>query len=262
MILLSFDIEEFDMPFEYGRTIDFSEQISVSKEGTKAILKILRKNNIKATFFSTVIFAQNAPELLQEIVNDGHEIASHTYYHSTFEVADLKKSKLALEQQTATKVTGFRMPRMQPVDEKEIYKAGYTYNSSINPTYLPGRYNNFNKPRTFFYEQGVLQIPASVTPIIRFPLFWLTFHNLNLKLYFWLCQWTLKTDGYLNIYFHPWEFTDLNNKEKYNFPDYVSRNTGTKMSNKMDLFITKMKRKKHHFGTFQEFIATKIKINE
>ena len=27
MILLSFDIEEFDMPFEYGKTISFEDQI-------------------------------------------------------------------------------------------------------------------------------------------------------------------------------------------------------------------------------------------
>lgn len=261
MILLSFDIEEFDMPFEYGRTISIADQIAVSKTGTKLILEILEKHNIKATFFSTVVFAQNAPELIQEIVTSGHEIASHTYYHSTFEIADLKNSKNALELQTGQKISGFRMPRMQPVDEKEIFKAGYSYNSSINPTYLPGRYNNFNKPRTFYYESGVLQIPASVTPFFRFPLFWLSFHNLNLKLYLWLARWTLKTDGYLNIYFHPWEFTDLNKKEIYNFPNYVSKNSGEKMANRMDAFIISMKSKKLEFGTFKEFIAKKINPN-
>ena len=261
MILLSFDIEEFDMPFEYGKTIDFEEQISISKMGTSIILDILKKHNIKATFFSTVVFAQNAPELIQEIVNDGHEIASHTCYHSKFEVADLQKSKQALEQQTGQKVLGFRMPRMQPVDEKEIFKAGYTYNSSINPTYLPGRYNNFSKPRTYFYQENILQIPASVTPLVRFPLFWLSFHNLNLSLYRWLARWTLKTDGYLNIYFHPWEFTDLDQKEKYNFPSYVSKNTGDKMATRLNTFIISMKNKKYPFGSFQEFIAKKVPGN-
>ena len=261
MILLSFDIEEFDMPFEYGKTIDFEEQISISKTGTSIILDILKKHNIKATFFSTVIFAQNAPDLIQKIVNDGHEIASHTYYHSKFEVADLLKSKQALQQQTGQKVLGFRMPRMQPVDEKEIFKAGYTYNSSINPTYLPGRYNNFSKPRMYFYQENVLQIPASVTPLVRFPLFWLSFHNLNLSLYLWLARWTLKTDGYLNIYFHPWEFTELNQKEKYNFPSYVSKNTGENMANRLNTFIISMKNKKYPFGTFQEFIAKKVPGN-
>ena len=61
MILLSFDIEEFDMPFEYGKTISFEDQMSISIEGTSLILDLLEKHQIKATFFSTVIFAINAP---------------------------------------------------------------------------------------------------------------------------------------------------------------------------------------------------------
>jgi Polysaccharide deacetylase len=247
MILLSFDIEEFDMPFEYGKTIDFSDQISISIAGTTAILDILEKHSIKATFFSTVVFAENAPDIIKRIITNGHEIASHSYYHSNFKVAHLLESRLKLEEITGQKVLGYRMPRMQPVDEIEIFKAGYKYNSSINPTYLPGRYNNFHKPRTYFEQNGVMQIPASVSPIIRFPLFWLSFHNLPLWLYKFLCTITFTKDKYLNIYFHPWEFTDLNQPEKFNFPDYVSKNSGTKMIERIDDLIAWMKSKKYNF---------------
>lgn len=254
MILLSFDIEEFDMPFEYGKTIDFQDQIAISIEGTIAILDLLAKHNVKATFFSTVTFAINAKEVIQRIVNEGHEIASHGYYHSDFDTKHLKESREKLEELTNQKVIGFRMPRMQPVDEKEIFKAGYQYNSSINPTYIPGRYNNFAKPRTYFIEEEVLQIPASVTPIIRFPLFWLSFHNLPLGLYYNLCKITLKKDGYLNIYFHPWEFTDLNQKERFNFPGYVHKNSGKKMTERMDDLICKLVSNNNKFGTFKDLL--------
>ena len=54
MILLSFDIEEFDMPFEYERKIDFNDQINISIQGTNAILDILKKYQVKATFFSHI----------------------------------------------------------------------------------------------------------------------------------------------------------------------------------------------------------------
>ena len=256
MILLSFDIEEFDMPFEYERKIDFKDQMSISIEGTNAILDVLKKHDIKATFFSTVTFALNASKVMERIVAEGHEIASHSYFHSDFKVEHLLESRLKLEELTGAKVLGYRMPRMQPVDEKEIYKAGYSYNSSLNPTYLPGRYNNFNKPRTYFMQDGVLQIPASVSPLVRFPLFWLSFHNLPLFLYKWLSKITLKKDKYLNVYFHPWEFTDLNNKERFNFPSYVYKNSGNKMTQRMDDFIHSMKYKGYIFGTFSEFIET------
>lgn len=254
MILLSFDIEEFDMPLEYGKSISFEDQMSISIEGTLAILDILEKHAIKATFFSTVIFAIHAPEVMERIVNCGHEVASHSYYHSNFEVKHLKDSKEKLEELIGQEVYGFRMPRMQPVDEIEIFNAGYQYNSSLNPTYIPGRYNNFKKPRTFFKEKGVLQIPASVSPIIRFPLFWLSFHNLPLFIYNFLCRQTIKKDGYLNLYFHPWEFTNLNQPKRFNFPSYVSRNSGVSMIHRMDLLIEWFKNENLAFVTFKEFV--------
>ena len=194
--------------------------------------------------------------VIDRIIAEGHEIASHNYHHSQFDIPHLKASKEKLEEITGTAVIGFRMPRMYPVDEKEIFKAGYQYNSSINPTYLPGRYNNFNKPRTYFKQEDVLQIPASVSPIIRFPLFWLSFHNLPLWMYQLLVKWTIKKDNYLNIYFHPWEFTNLNQPEKFNFPNYVSKNSGPQMIDRFDQLITWMKEKKYTFGTFKSFLKT------
>ena len=256
MVLLSFDIEEFDMPFEYGKTISFEEQITISIQGTTAILDLLQKHNAKATFFSTVTFAINAPDIIKRIIDDGHEMASHSYYHSDFKIEHLRESREKLGQITNTKVVGYRMPRMYPVDEKEIFKAGYLYNSSINPTYLPGRYNHFDKPRTYFKQEGVWQIPASVSPIIRFPLFWLSFHNLPLWLYQFLVKWTIKKDNYLNIYFHPWEFTNLKQAEKFGFPGYVSKNSGIEMIERFDKMLFWMNKKNYKFGTFKDFLAT------
>ncbi len=254
MILLSFDIEEFDMPFEYGKEISFDDQMSISIAGTNSILDILEKHNIKATFFSTVTFALNAPTVIKRITDSGHEIASHSYYHSDFKEEHLLSSKLKLEEITGQKVLGYRMPRMQPVSESAIQQAGYIYNSSINPTYLPGRYNNLHISRTFFMKEGVWQLPASVSPLVRFPLFWLSFHNLPMWLYCYLSKITLKKDKYLNIYFHPWEFTDLTNKERFGFPNYVSKNTGKLMENRFEKFIFKMKKNKHTFHTTIELI--------
>ncbi|TCC99083.1 DUF3473 domain-containing protein [Pedobacter frigidisoli] len=254
MVLLSFDIEEFDMPFEYGKDISFADQIAISRAGTIAILDILDKYEVKATFFCTVTFAENVPDLIKRITETGHELASHGYYHSDFKPEHLLQSKLRLEKLSGKEITGYRMARMMPVDEKEIEKAGYTYNTSINPTYLPGRYNNFNISRTYFKKENVLQIPASVSPIIRFPLFWLSFHNLPLGIYKSLSSWTYKKDKYLNVYFHPWEFTDLDDVERFGFPSYVTKNTGNKMIKRMENLISWMKSKNYPFGTFQDFI--------
>jgi peptidoglycan/xylan/chitin deacetylase (PgdA/CDA1 family) len=252
-VLLTFDIEEFDMPLEYGGTIVLEEQIQVSAEGTRLILDMLRAANVRATFFSTVVFARKSKELIDRISLEGHELASHGYYHSTFQPSHLGESKAELESMSGQKVMGYRMPRMMAVDNKEIKGAGYAYNSSLNPVYLPGRYNNIMKPRTLFSDNGVIQLPASATPLIRFPLFWLSFHNLPLWLYKAACVRTINHDEYLNIYLHPWEFTDLT-KSKYALPGYVSRNSGSSMVDRFYKLLLWMKQKHYVFKPINEFL--------
>ncbi|MGZ5188652.1 MAG: polysaccharide deacetylase family protein [Kaistella sp.] len=252
MVLLSFDIEEFDMPLEYKGEIAFEEQLSISRTGLQNILSLLKKNQAKATFFSTVVFAENNKDLIEQLLDEGHELASHTWFHSKFEIEDLKKSREKLTELFNTEITGLRMPRMMKVDEKEVERAGYSYNSSVNPTFLPGRYNNLKVSRTYYKEGEVLQIPASVSPNFRIPLFWLSFHNFPLNFYKKLSKDVLKKDNYLNVYFHPWEFADIKD-EKFKLPGFTTKNTGKAMVERFDEFLTYLNRKKYKFGTFQEF---------
>ena len=80
MIYLSFDTEEFDVPCDYG--VQYSpekEGIEVSCYGTEKILDLLDRENVKATFFCTAVFASAKPDLIKRMVKSGHEIASHGY---------------------------------------------------------------------------------------------------------------------------------------------------------------------------------------
>ena len=253
MVLVSFDIEEFDMPLEYKGEISFEEQLSISRKGLQNILLLLNKHQAKATFFSTVVFAENNKDLIEQLLSEGHELASHTWFHSEFKIEDLKKSREKLAELFQTEITGLRMPRMMKVDEKEVEKAGYSYNSSVNPTFLPGRYNNLKVSRTYFKEGEVLQIPASVSPNFRIPLFWLSFHNFPLNFYKKLAKDVLKKDNYLNIYFHPWEFADIKNPN-FKLPGFTIKNSGNEMIERFDEFLTYLNQRNYQFGTFQEFM--------
>lgn len=261
MILLSFDIEEFDVPKEHGIDIPFEEQMRVSVEGTIKILDCLLRNQVKATFFCTANFAIHAPQVMKRIKEEGHEIASHGFNHWTFEVADLEKSKDALEKLADITIQGYRQARMMPVSEKAICDAGYRYNSSLNPTFIPGRYMHLSTPRTYFMKEGVLQIPASVTPFLRFPLFWLSYHNLPARLYRWLCKWTHRHDGYLVTYFHPWEFYSLNDHPEWKLPFIIRNHSGVAMVERLETFIRDFKKKDLPFVTFSEFVDSINPIN-
>ena len=43
------------------------------------------------------MFAKEVPDLIKRIIDEGHELASHTYFHSDFKIEHLKESKEALE---------------------------------------------------------------------------------------------------------------------------------------------------------------------
>ncbi len=248
LILLSFDLEEFDIPEEYGQSLEENVKFKVSSQGLESVLTLLERLDVKATFFITANFAIHHPSKIIEIAQK-HEIASHGFYHSSFCIDDLAKSKQALEEITGKTVTGFRMARLQEVSDRAIQSAGYLYNTSMNPTYLPGRYNNFFKKRTPYYSEQLLNIPVSVTPFIRFPLFWLSFKNLPLPIYQILSKLTLDWDAYLNLYFHPWEFTSLRG---YQLPGYVKKHSGEGMCDRLERYLEYMKQH-GTFATFSEF---------
>lgn len=256
MVLLSFDIEEFDMPLEYKGQISFEKQIQISRNGLILILQLLKKHKVKATFFSTVIFAQHNEDLIKQLLSEGHELASHTWFHSEFSMVDLEKSRLELMKKFNINITGLRMPRMAPVDPKDVLNAGYSYNSSINPTYLPGRYDNRKVSRTYYRENDLLQIPATVSTYFRIPLFWLSFHNFPMSVYKFLAKIALKRDGYLNLYFHPWEFSDIKDVE-FKLPAFTTKRTGSEMLKRFDEFLFYLNKSGQQFATFQEFIKSK-----
>ena len=222
LILLSFDVEEFDMPLEYGQRIPEEEQMAVGYQGLETVMNLLAPLAPEATYFTTANFARQYPDAIRDIAQR-NEIASHTFYHAHFDREDLANSRALLETVSGKKVQGLRMPRMRSVEMKDVAAAGYTYDSSVNPTYLPGRYNNRHLPRIPYRQEEMLRIPVSVSPRFRIPLFWLSFKNFPYPLYRRLVMNTLKKDGHVCLYFHPWEFVPLG---AYRIPPYTKKGAG------------------------------------
>ena len=228
--------------------------MEVSVYGTKLILDVLNENKVRATFFCTGNFARRAPEVMKRIKDEGHEIACHGVDHFRPCESDFVRSKEIVEEVCGVEAVGYRQPLMFPVVESEIKKAGYLYNSSLNPAFIPGRYMNLDIPRTWFVKDGVVQIPSSVTPLLRFPLFWLSFHNLPQGLYHVLVRRVLKKDGYFVTYFHPWEFYELKAHPEFKIPFIIKRNSGMDMVKRLDKLVKMLKKNGHEFITYKEFV--------
>ena len=250
-ILLTFDLEEFDLPLEFGCPISDEDQINVTNNGLQRLTSFLSKYNISATFFTTALYADKNKELIKSL-SANHEIASHSKCHSDFKETDPLDSKIEIERITGKQIYGFRMPRFRKIDISIIKAAGYSYDSSINPTFIPGRYNNLFTQRKIYFDirSNLIEIPVSVSPLIRFPLFWLSFKIIPLPIYCFMCKMAILKDSYLHLYFHPWEFDDL---ESFNIPGYIKNLSGKPFLERFEKLIVKL-RKTGDFSTISGYL--------
>lgn len=101
---------------------------------TPKILKHLKNENIKATFFVTGIRAQEFPKILKQIMDDGHVIGSHGFQHHKFTNSDsikikqdLKRNYDLIAKHTKISTKLFRPPygELDPKSVNAIKKEGY-----------------------------------------------------------------------------------------------------------------------------------------
>lgn len=255
VITLGFDVEEFDFPLERGRAIDLETQLAVSSEGLEFLLQLLERMQLRATFYTTANFALNRPETIRRIVGAGHEIASHDYYHSLQAGSEPERSRRTLEELTGRSVVGYRAPRLAEAPSEELAAAGFRYNSSINPTWIPGRYNNLGAPRGVTHEGGLAIYPASVAWPLRVPLFWIALHLFPLRIYRALAASALRRDGHLNLYFHPWEFSDRLADPQFGVPGYLTRCSGSRLQRKFERLITWLRNRGCRFETTRHYLG-------
>jgi len=249
--LLSFDVEEFDFPRERGVEISLEQGIKISSVGVEKILKLLEKNKIRATFFVTGNFAKENPLLVKKIFESKNEIAAHGFDHFSPKETDPKNAKKVLEKITKKRISGYRQPRMFKIKNENLKNSGYKYDSSLNPAFIPGRYNNLKTPRRPFKKEGIIELPTSAATPLRIPLFWLSLHLFPKHFYLFLAKSCLKRQGYFTTYFHPWEFTNFGG---FKVPFYIRKNSGDKLVARLDFLIKKLKKSNIKFLTYSEYL--------
>ena len=79
-------------------------------ESTPALLEVLGKHNVKATFFMCGANVERCPEIARQVAYAGHEIGNHSYSHTRldFKSGEFMYKDLARAQQTIQKVTAVR----------------------------------------------------------------------------------------------------------------------------------------------------------
>jgi len=250
-ILLTWDIEEYDAPEDFGAPRKNDGGLSRGGVMWEEWLGIAEQWNAPATTFVTARLAENFPALLDKTRFSGCEIASHGWTHEKGADLRLKESRDKLGSLAGHPIQGFRSPRLRELPMAQIHEAGYVYDASSNPAFVPGRYCRWGQKRLPHRNGNLWEVPASVLPLIRFPLFWASFHLLPLPLYQAACRIVLATDGLLSLYFHPWELSDLAEPE---LPQWLRRRSKTQRVERMRKLVSWLG-KMGTFRTIADYLA-------
>ncbi len=223
---LTFDVEDYFQVESFTNIVsreDWSQYPIRVVENTQRILNLLREYKTHATFFVLGWVADRYPELVQEIAADGHEIATHGYWHQLIYrqtpeefATDLENSLEAIQKALGSySVVGYRAPVFSITNQSLwaldiLQKHGIKYDSSIFPVAVHDRYGISNADR-FANEigEGLWEFPPSTVQLAK----------LNLPVagggYFRLfpiplTRWAIRQindEGQpAIIYLHPWEF--------------------------------------------------------
>ena len=83
---------------------------------TNNIIDLLKKYNLKATFFVCGINAEKYPDILKKLVKNGHEIGNHTFSHRNmiFKKYDTIKNDIQKTDNLITEICGIKPVLFRP----------------------------------------------------------------------------------------------------------------------------------------------------
>lgn len=187
------------------------------------ILALFAETETKATFFTLGWIAERYPLLIRQVVETGHELASHGYEHVKVHSQspddfrrDIRRTKAILEDIGGQPVRGYRAASFS-IDRRSLWafdilaEEGYDYSSSVYPI----QHDHYGMPEAsrFAFQ------PSGHHGLVELPISTLRLFDRNLPSggggYFRLLpyafsRWSLRRIGErdrrpLVFYFHPWE---------------------------------------------------------
>ena len=190
-------------------------------DNTNRLLDLFAEHQVTATFFTLAWVAKRCPRVIQRIVSEGHELASHGLAHRRLTtmsekdfIADITESKWTLEDISGQSIIGYRAPSFS-INESNAWvyyflkDIGFKYSSSTYPI-SHDLYGVPNWPR-FKHErpEGIIEIPI---PTLRkgndnvgiggggyfrlYP-YWLSRRRID--------RYFKEENAPYSFYFHPWE---------------------------------------------------------
>lgn len=176
---MSIDLEDWFCAYNLRIQIgDWDKQELRVANNTQYLLDLLDAHQVKATFFVLGWMAERVPDLVRQVEQRGHEIATHGYSHTV--LTDMTPESFELDLEKALRVTsacihepilGFRAPSFtitrQTLWALDILsKHGIKYDSSIFPIGFHPDYGIADTPLSIHTIGAITEVPMSVAHIL------------------------------------------------------------------------------------------------
>jgi len=224
---MSIDVEDYFHVSVFDGIVPRSQWVQMESRvvaNTRRFLDIFDEFGVRSTFFVLGWVAERHPELVREIAERGHEVASHGYAHrlvydqtpSAFR-QDVRRAKQLLEGAAGRRVVGYRAPSYSITPRSlwaldVLIEEGYEYDSSIFPIHHD-RYGiavSDRRPYRIHREAGsLIEVPGSTTRVgpLNLPVAGGGYFRI---LPYWWTRWGIDRVNRTErrpvvFYLHPWE---------------------------------------------------------
>lgn len=237
------------------------------EQNTLKALDLLKRFDVKATFFVLGWVAERRADLVAEIARQGHEVANYGFYHRDVRQMtreefreDARRSRDALELATGQRVMGFRIPQgLRTAADHWVLdvlaEEGYAYDSSVVPFLRAESGNRY--PYVHEGESGSLcefphtsfSLMGYAVPISGGNYFRQIPYTLLRPAVAW---WKKQHDVPFMIYFHVWELDpDL---PRISAASLVTRARQYRNLDKM-VWVLEENFRKYKFGSIANYIG-------
>jgi polysaccharide deacetylase family protein (PEP-CTERM system associated) len=224
MNIITFDIEEWFhiLDNQSTKTADNWQHYERRLDSNvDRILGLLYERDLKATFFCLGWVAREFPHVIEGIVGQGHEVATHSDQHQlAYEQtpgefrSDLDTSIKSLEDVSGQRIRAYRAPGFSVKEEnswvfEELISAGIEVDCSIFPAKRShGGFARFgsNTPSLVKTEAGMIrEFPINTKKIFGGNMIFSGGGYFRL-LPTWLLKRFIQDENYVMTYFHPRDF--------------------------------------------------------
>ena len=177
---LTVDVEDYYQVSAFAPYIsrgEWDHMPSRVERNVERLLDMFDEFGVKATFFTLGCVAERHPAMVRRMVERGHELASHGYWHERASAQspeqfreDIGHARKLLEDMSGVQVRGYRAPSFS-IGPGNLWafdiirEQGYTYSSSVYPI----RHDHYGMPDAprFAYQPipRLTEIPISTVRV-------------------------------------------------------------------------------------------------